>query len=145
MKIDIPDLGALFHKIADSKILHTAVAVLLVWGAVQFVVAIGGTLFGFVGGEESRAHTGLRHISDMLTFGGVAVLVIGAALYVMFFTILQRIFLPFYDELRDLTARWREGAKLSQGEGMMALAWAVMTGCTILGTLIAIAMVATPL
>ena len=81
----------------------------------------------------------------MIVFGGVAFAIVGLALYIMRYTILQAIFLPFFDELRDMAKAWREGKKPTQAEATMALAWAIATAATILGALVAIALVATPL
>lgn len=145
MKIELPDLSSVFRMIAGNRLLHTVVGVVAIYGCIRLVGAVGGTIFGVVGAEDATAHTGLRHISDMLVFGGVALVVVGVALYVMRFTVLQAIFLPFFDELLDMARKWRNGEKPTQAEASMALGWSIATGCTILGALIAIALVATPL
>lgn len=118
--------------------IHTVIAGVLLVACLAFMALYGGALFKHIGQQ-------IGHGSDMLVFGLIAFFMIGLALYVMRFTHLQGIFLPYADELRDITAAWRAGQKPSQAEAWLALGWAVVTGCTILGALIAIALVATPL
>ena len=140
MKIEIPRMKAAWF----AKPLHTVLAVFAGFGCLWVISSIGGQIFGG-GGAEQAQHTGLRHLSDMLVFGLVAFGIVGLALYVMRFTVLQAIFLPFFDELRDMAKLWREGKKPTQAEAVLALAWAIATAATILGALIAIALFATPL
>ena len=146
MTIDKELFTKILAWITNNRLLHTVVAVLVAYWCLQaVVVGIGGTLFGVAGGEDQTAHTGLRHLSDMLVFKGVALALVGGALYLMRYTVLQAIFLPWFDELMAMAKKWRAGEKPTQAEATMALGWAIMTGSTVLGALIAIALVATPL
>lgn len=117
---------------------HTVIAGVLLVACLAFVSLFGGALFKHIGEQ-------IGHGADMLVFGLIAFAMAGLALYTMFFTHLQPIFLPFWDELRDITAAWRAGTKPTQAEAYLALGWAVMTGCTALGALILMGMLATPL
>lgn len=137
MKIEIPPIGRDWF----AKPIHTAIAIAAGVLCLWIIADIGGSLFGSGEGDKSA----LKHLADMIVFAGVAFGVVGLVLYIMRFTVLQAIFLPWWDEMRDMAKAWREGQKPTQAEATMALGWAIATAATILGALIAIALVATPL
>lgn len=134
------DTEALIEALGIKRMrwLHTVIAGVLLVACVAFMAFYGGALFKHIGQQ-------IGHGADMITFALIAFALAGIALYAMLFTHLQNVFLPFADELRDITAAWRKGQKPSQAEAYLALAWAVVTGCTVFGALVLIGMLATPL
>ena len=104
---------------------------------------LGSSLFS----EEGEAVT---HITDMLIFGGVGLVVLFIIFIFFHIPVVQKIVLPHEDELVDMTKIWRgdeewAGRQITTQDCYLAIAFAINSGLRILAVMIAIAMLATPL
>lgn len=57
---------------------------------------------------------------------------------------IQKIVMPFYDELSDIAIKWRAGEPISPTEGYLAVAFAIVTAAVAYGVLMLISHIATP-
>ena len=141
MKIEIPlgaGEGGPRLRAAALRWAHTAIAIAaVVWLAYEARSAAGHFF------ADGAAAT--RHVADMLVFGGVGFALTVAIFWAIAWTELQRLFLPFHDEQRDLAAKWRRGEPLTDAEASFAMACAISSGARILGACIVIALTSTPL
>lgn len=131
MTIDVKKLG------------HMAAAVFLLLGALGLLKWVGGSMFAGV-------EDGLEHLVHMVVFAFVALFVLGANAYILLYTPMQNIVLPYSDFLLAHEKRWAaffetQQNKPSQEECTTALAYGVNSGLRIFGFLVAQALIATPL
>ena len=123
--------------------MHSGIAIMILVGALVLLKVIGSALF-------AGLSEGLEHLVQMVVFAGVALVVISTNLYIMLFTPLQAIILPYSDFLLKHEKRWDaaiddDADEPSQAECHTALGYNINSGLRILAFLVAQALVATPL
>lgn len=129
-----------------KKALHGAVALAILIGALLLLRLVGSTMFAGLA-------DGLEHLVHMIVFAFTALFVIGTNLYIILFTPVQAIILPYSDFLMAHEKRWAayfanaEGnsKEPSYAECHTALGYNINSGLRILAFLVAQAIVATPL
>ena len=126
-----------------KKLVHSGIAIMILVGALVLLKVVGSALF-------SGLSEGLEHLVQMVVFAGVAMVVITTNLYIMLFTPLQAVILPYSDFLQAHEKRWDaaingDADEPSQAECHTALGYNINSGVRILAVLIAQALVATPL
>lgn len=126
-----------------KKLGHIAAAVFILLGALGLLKWVGGSMFAGV--DE-----GLEHLVHMVVFAFVALFVLGANAYILLFTPMQKIVLPYSDFLLEHEKRWRAYLETQQNkptmeESLTAIGYSINSGLRIFGFLVAQALVATPL
>ena len=107
--------------------------------AVYYLVASpSGTLLAAVGQILSVP----AQVTQTVVFATLAFGLAMLLLWCIKFPYIQRVMLPYYDELHDLTELWKKG-KLTPCEAELAKAYAIYNGLTTLGVLFMVGMLAT--